>query len=130
MNAPIPLVLDLWALGHSAAEVAEMVGFPNHKYVTRIITKARSIGDKRAVLHVSSTGRPIGRPGRMARPPVAIAVPSIAALRLTAPKKKQQRRPRTRKRFCKRGHPRNAKTVDKNWSCKMCDALRYRRRQR
>jgi hypothetical protein len=128
-NAPILTVLDLWSLGHSAAEVADMLGFPNGKHVTRIVEKARSIGDKRAVLHVSSTGRMLGRPGRMARPPVAIAVPSITALRLTAPKPRKVPRPRTRKLFCKRGHPRNAKTIDSNWGCRLCDTLRHRERR-
>jgi hypothetical protein len=62
---PVPLILDLWSLGHSASQIAEMVGLPNHRQVTRIIRDARSIGDKRAVLHKYSHGdRLIGRPGR------------------------------------------------------------------
>jgi hypothetical protein len=130
MKGPIPLTLDLWALGHSAREVADMVGFPNGKHVTRIVQYARSIGDKRAVLHVSSTGRMIGRPGRMKVPPVALAVPSITALRLTAPRPKPgPRKPRRRKAFCKRGHPRGPGLVYKDHSCIACTALRYRGRR-
>jgi hypothetical protein len=62
---PVPLILDLWSLGHSASDIAERVGLPNGKHVTRIIADARSIGDPRAVLHKHpSNDRLIGRPGR------------------------------------------------------------------
>jgi hypothetical protein len=75
--APIPLVLDLWSLGHSASQIAEMLGFPNGRQVTKIVAKARSIGDRRAVLHVAANNRLIGRPGRMNPPPLANVVPAL-----------------------------------------------------
>lgn len=65
--APVPLVLTLWALGHSASQVAQMVGLPSHKAVTRIIAQARAIGDPRAVIHCGENGRLLGRPGRDGR---------------------------------------------------------------
>ena len=52
-GAPIPLVLDLWALGHSQGQIAAMVGFPNRRHVERIISHARTIGDPRAVRHAT-----------------------------------------------------------------------------
>jgi hypothetical protein len=62
---PVPLILDLWSLGHSASDIAARVGLPNGKHVTRIVHDARLIGDPRAVLHMHPrTERLIGRPGR------------------------------------------------------------------
>src|SRR5258706_4875011 len=62
---PVPLILDLWSLGHSASDIAARVGLPNGKHVTRIVHDARLIGDPRAVLHKHPrTERLIGRPGR------------------------------------------------------------------
>lgn len=55
MTVPIPLVLDLWALGHSQKQIAEMVGLPNRKHVERIVANARKIGDPRAVRHAIGT---------------------------------------------------------------------------
>jgi hypothetical protein len=63
-DAPVPLVLDLWALGHSASQIAQMVGLPSHKVVSRIVAQARAIGDPRAVFHCGENGRLLGRPGR------------------------------------------------------------------
>jgi hypothetical protein len=57
---PIPLVLDLWALGHSQADVAEKLGLPNGKHVERIVERARQLGDRRAVFHATG-GRIIGK---------------------------------------------------------------------
>lgn len=54
-DAPIPLTLDLWALGHSAKQIAEALGYPNSKHVTRIVENARSIGDLRACYHAHGT---------------------------------------------------------------------------
>ena len=54
-DAPIPITLDLWALGHSAEQIAEALGYPNGKHVTRIVEKARSLGDPRAVYHAQGT---------------------------------------------------------------------------
>lgn len=52
---PIPLALDLWALGHSQSQIAKMLGLPNRKHVERIIANARKIGDPRAVRHAVGT---------------------------------------------------------------------------
>lgn len=54
-GTPIPLVLDLWSLGHSAGQIAKMVGLPNRKRVERIVANARKIGDPRAVRHAIGT---------------------------------------------------------------------------
>lgn len=114
-NAPILLALDLWSLGHSAAAVAQMVGLPNHKHVTRIVQRARSIGDKRAVLHVADNGRLIGRAGHAMIPPVAIPVPALG------------------KALCAAGHPRVPENLSSAGHCKTCkrlqDAERYRKRK-
>lgn len=59
-NAPIPLVLDLWSLGHIAADIAEKCGLPNAKHVTRIVDNARRLRDPRSVLHCYPTGRVVG----------------------------------------------------------------------
>jgi hypothetical protein len=62
---PIPLVLDMWSLGHSAGDIAKRLAIPGgHKGVTRIVEHARELGDKRAVLHCGASGRLLGRPGR------------------------------------------------------------------
>ena len=58
---PVPLVIQLWSLGHSAKAVAEMVGLPNGRHVARIIAHARSIDDPRAVFHVDRRGRLLGK---------------------------------------------------------------------
>lgn len=64
-DSPVPLVLDLWSLGHSASDIAERLAVPGgRKGVTRIVAHARSIGDPRAVLHCAPNGRLLGRPGR------------------------------------------------------------------
>lgn len=105
-HVPIPLVLDLWALGHSASDVARKVGLPNHKHVTRIVERARSINDPRAVLHAAKNGRLIGRPGRMAAPPFAEIVPSSRAL------------------ACRIGHPQTAKNVGAQGKCLECNRIR------
>lgn len=110
-NAPIPLVLDLWSLGHTAAVVAVMAGLPNHKHVTRIVKHARDIGDKRAVLHVAGNGRLIGRAGRMERPPVAIPVPALT------------------KPLCIAGHARTPDNVDGAGHCFECNRARDRLRR-
>lgn len=55
MTVPIPLILDLWSLGHSANHIADAVGLPNHKHVARIVEHARAIGDVRAVYHAHGT---------------------------------------------------------------------------
>jgi hypothetical protein len=67
-DSPVPLILDLWSLGHSAGDIAKRLAIASgHKGVTRIVAQARSIGDKRAVLHCGANGRLLGRPGRTGR---------------------------------------------------------------
>lgn len=105
-NAPILPTLDLWALGHSASQIAEMLGFPNAKQVTRIVEKARSIGDKRAVLH-STGGKLIGRPAHMAVPPLANVVPALP-----------------RKTHCPQGHARTPDNLTKSGYCRICDRMK------
>lgn len=124
-NAPIITALDLWSLGHSASEIADMLGFPNFRHVARIVANARSIADPRAALHMASTGRLIGRAGHMGLPPSAERVPSIAALEIDArPKPKPRKRSRYKRKItkkqCVRGHPRNRQTVDGFGHCLAC----------
>lgn len=57
----IPLVLDLWSLGHSAHHIAKHCGLPNHKYVARIIDHARELRDPRAVWHMDEHRRLVGK---------------------------------------------------------------------
>lgn len=59
-DAPITLTLQLWSLGHCADDIAEKLGFPNAKHITRIISQARRLRDPRAVLHCYPTGRVVG----------------------------------------------------------------------
>lgn len=58
---PVMGVLDLWSLGHTASQIAKMLGLPSHKLVTKIVAQAREIGDPRAVIHAYPDGRPVGR---------------------------------------------------------------------
>lgn len=106
-DAPIPAVLTLWSLGHSASNIAERLGFPNHKHVTRIIEHARSIRDPRAVLHAASNGRLIGRPGRMKTLPPSVVVPAIG------------------KPFCVNGHARTPENVTSQHQCRACKRIQY-----
>lgn len=89
-NAPIPAVLDFWALGHSASVIAEWLGFPNHRHITRIIANARRIGDPRAVIHEHTNGKPAGNFRKIARmhadSPAIEIVPLIAPRLLIPPK--------------------------------------------
>lgn len=56
-RAPITLVLNLWSLGHSAADIRAKLGLPNDDVVKRIVRHGREIEDPRAVYHVTSGGR-------------------------------------------------------------------------
>lgn len=116
MTVPIPLILDLWSLGHSAGDIAKRLDVPGgHKGVTRIIKHAREIGDKRAVLHCCANGRLAGRPGRdgtrlrrgakgVKRKEVVMLIPKRAPI-------------------CRRGHEKTERV------CRVCqkmtDRLRY-----
>jgi hypothetical protein len=60
-GVPIPLILDLWSLGHSAADIARRCKLPNHRHIERIIAHAREIRDPRAVWHMEETRRLMGK---------------------------------------------------------------------
>ena len=112
-DAPIPLVMDLWALGHSQKQIAEMVGLPNRKWVERIVAKARSIGDRRAVRHATGSrilGKGIPRQKRlMARKQRALDGFEIV--------------PVIYKATCVNGHPRLA-NVTPYGSCLTCRRMK------
>jgi hypothetical protein len=117
-DAPIPLVLQLWSIGHSASQIAEMVGLPSHKAVTRIIAQAREIGDPRAILHCGANGRLLGRPGRTGRKASKYG-------HKVAGKEVVTLLPKPTIPVCRRGHERTERGECK--TCKrMTDRLRYR----
>lgn len=60
MTTPVPLILNLWSLGHTARDIAERVGLPDADHVYRVIDHARDIGDPRAVLHKTVNGKMLG----------------------------------------------------------------------
>jgi hypothetical protein len=62
MTVPVPAVLDLWCLGHSAGWIGAALDL-HPKKVTKIVAQARRVGDQRAVLHADKNGRLIGRAG-------------------------------------------------------------------
>ena len=65
---PVPLIIDLWSLGNSQGQIAEMLGLSSRKVVERIVAKARLIGDKRAVRHATGSrilGKGIPREKRL-----------------------------------------------------------------
>ena len=114
---PVPLVLDLWSLGHSAGDISNRIGIPR-KRVTFIVAEARSIGDPRAVLHCGQNGRLLGRPGRdgttIRRGAKTVKRKEVAMLL-----------PKPTIPVCKRGHEREER--GECWPCKKIrDNLRYR----
>jgi hypothetical protein len=60
MDFPVSLILDLWSLGHSGADIVKKLGIANRRVVERLVDQARSIGDPRAVYHVAASGRIMG----------------------------------------------------------------------
>lgn len=111
-HVPIPLILDLWACGHNARDIAEKLGLPDRDHVHRIVEHARDIGDPRAVMHVGLNGRPIGNGrrgmGLLLQFPDIELVPAIPKLK------------------CLRGHLRTAETVTKLGLCRECARIRKR----
>lgn len=99
----VPAILDLWSLGHSAADIAEKLGI-KARAIHMIAEQAREIGDPRAVVHLGRNGRPLGRPLLEG---YSEAVPAV------------------RKRFCVHGHLRDPDLVH----CKDCNRLRTRARR-
>lgn len=114
-DVPIPLVLDLWSLGHSAGDIAERLGLPNHRHVSRIVQLARAIGDKRAVLHHAKDGRLIGRPGRTGKR-VRKNAKSIGGVEATL---------LIGRTMCRRGHTRTPDNIGSDWHCLACQRLAY-----
>lgn len=112
-DAPIPLVLDLWALGHSQGQIATMVGLPNRRHVERIVAKARLIRDPRAVRHATGSrilGKAIPREKRLlARRQRALDGVEIV--------------PIIYKATCIHGHPRLA-NVDRQHHCLTCRRMK------
>jgi len=111
IDAPVPLILDLWSLGHSASDVARRTGI-KRKRVTVIVAQARAAGDPRAVLHCSATGRPYGRAGWMENPPLEERVPAKRAM------------------VCSRGHFKTRFSIAKNSQCLRCKRLLDKKRSR
>lgn len=111
----IPVLLDLWSLGHSAGQIAGMLGISRGK-VYRTVEQARDIGDPRATLHVGANGLPIGN-GRRGRV-VLLEFPDVELV------------PAIRKLKCVRGHPRTPDIVTKNSLCRECDRIRKRAERR
>lgn len=114
MNAvPIPAVLDLWSLGHSARQIAEMLGFSSCKRVNQIVDQARDIGDPRATLHVGKNGRPIGRSALvLADHPEVEVVQALPAAK------------------CRHGHLKTPENVDRHSNCLECKRAREREARR
>jgi hypothetical protein len=60
MTQPVNLILNLWSLGHQAGDIKARLGLSSRDVVTRIVLRARGIGDARAVYHLTRTGRIMG----------------------------------------------------------------------
>lgn len=148
-SAPIPLVLDLWSLGHGGADIAARLGFPDFRHVTRIVAQARQIRDKRTVLHCYPCGRVTGNLRKAAR--ILIDWPELQTVPLIL-RKHKKRLPRVRypalvhrprrvyvrkapsSTHCKRGHALEADNVawfgsDRDYTmprrrCKACITMR------
>lgn len=112
-------IMDLWFAGHRTTAIVERIGEPEVTYSTvNILVKVqRAKGDVRAVYH-SRRGVICGSniEDRRASELNGFAVVPIKGAH--------------RAKYCKRGHPRNAKTVQKtNAECKLCRAVRYQLRK-
>lgn len=115
-DAPIPPVLDLWSLGHSATDICAKLGFPNRRHVERIIERARSIRDPRAVYHVAGDrilGTGIPKSKRYLR---GFQTEYDGVLLVE----------RILKRVCPRGHMRLPQNVDAQGHCIQCERRRRR----
>lgn len=130
-DAPIPLVLDLWAKGHSASQVEEMLAVPSKK-VSAIVAEARSIGDPRAVYHRLGwrlIGKGIPDADRYVTP-VQRTYNGFRIVPIIGHEPAERREPKPLPR-CKRGHVKMADTVGKDGrTCLICkrerDNARYR----
>lgn len=110
-NVPVPAILTLWSLGHSATDIAKRLGIRKSRTVSLIVEQARDIGDPRAVLHVGKNGRPVGRPNKALDPGVEV-VPAIPASK------------------CCRGHLKTADSIDRQGNCRKCRQRTCRRGHR
>lgn len=110
-TAPVPAILTLWSLGHSATDIAKRLG-TKARTVSLIVEQARDIGDPRAVLHLGKNGRPIGRPNQGIDPADVEMVPAVLASK------------------CCRGHLRTADNIDCSGNCRKCQRRKCRRGHR
>ena len=109
-DAPIIPTLALWSLGHSQADIAGKLGFPNRKPVERIIAHAREIGDPRAVYHVAGD-RILGKGIPAADRYLRASQKLYAGFPLVE---------RIGKALCKRGHARTPDNLDEQHHCLIC----------
>lgn len=105
MTNPVPLILNLWSLGHGAGDVSRRLGV-HRRAVEKIVHQARQVGDPRAAVHVGRNGQPIGRPDLgltlLALDPEVELVPFIPA------------------QHCKHGHLKTPENVDRYGNCRVC----------
>lgn len=111
---PVLAILDLWSLGHSAAEISRKLAVRQGQ-VTVVVLRAREIGDPRAAVHVGRQGRPIGSPHWARR--VLVEYPDVETIPAI---------PRLR---CPKGHLRSPDNVDAYTNCRACHRERERQRR-
>ncbi len=117
-DAPIPLALQLWSLGHSQADIAAKLGFPNRKPVERIVANARAIGDPRAVYHVVGD-RILGKALPAKERYIRAGQAAYRGFPLVE---------RVLKPTCPRGHARVPDNLDVGGHCLICERARAARR--
>lgn len=111
---PVLAILDLWSLGHSAAEIGRKLAVRQGQ-VTVTVLRARDIGDPRAVVHVGRHGRPIGNPVKAKG--VLLEFPDVETAEAI---------PRLR---CPKGHLRSPENVDAYTNCRACHREAERKRR-
>jgi hypothetical protein len=129
-DAPITLTLDLWAQGHSASEIAEMLGHASHKAVTRIVEHAREIGDRRAVYHQTSLrliGKGIPERDRFITP-LQKTYRGVRIVALLSKAKPPKPKP-VKQLFCLNGHARTPANIGVNRGCLACRRLARRAKE-
>ena len=112
-DAPVLLVLNLWSLGHSQGQIAAMVGLSSRKVVERIVAKARSIGDRRAVRHATGS-RILGKSIPHTKRLLARKQRALDGIEIV---------PIIHKALCVHGHPR-LNNVDRQHHCLTCQRMK------